>query len=312
MAPTMFSMKIHVFSSSLFFSMALGCISLENDKPSLNLATTSEQTFTPVPTTKKRGLTSYRFNGGTFKSEWLTCARQPTGTSAAKTNQKTPNLAIVMHGDQQGFDPSEFCDGWIAQAFLGEGYEVVGLNRPNYGASTGSADFAGEQGLVAMEQGYKAARRASANSDEQESPGVTLLWGYSSGATAAAYLSKQLSAATHLILGGGIYDIDLVQRTTRDGYLKREFATLRKRWGDDAFFDRSIALDPSGLPQRIALYHASGDQAVSIDQAEAFRDTLVSAGHRVTFQKLGDLDHHIPFSHHSKLLRVLARAALQL
>src|SRR5690606_17999703 len=108
-------------------------------------------------------LASYDYNGVKYQAEWIACGlKKPVAT------------ILVMHGDRAGYDPKDFCDGWIAQTFLAQEVEVIAVNRPGFGASTGKADFAGPQSIAAIAAGSREALQ-SAKSPHP----ISGAWGYS-------------------------------------------------------------------------------------------------------------------------------------
>src|SRR5690606_21246091 len=141
---------------------------------------------------------------------------------------------LAMHSDRAGFDAAQFCRGGIAQTVLAAHVAVVTVNRPGYGASTGTPDFSGPLSQAADAAGLKAAK---------VSPAVTGAWGYDTGATAAALLSRGLSGLQFLILGGGVYDMEETLATTQDAYLRKDIERIKSTGGNNAIEDRSIAYE---------------------------------------------------------------------
>ncbi len=271
------------------------CASLgQKIEPNLTISDTSEIDFAPVAFQPVDGVADYKFANMPYKAEWVNCriATKPKGT------------ILVMHSDRSGFEKGKFCNGWMAQTFLSQGFDVVTVNRPGYGASTGTPDFSGAQSLVAVPAGV-----ADALAKGKNQKPLTGVWGYDTGATAAALVSKKLSGVKFLILGGGIYDYEQAGKATQDSYLKKDIETIRATGGEKAIEDRSIAFDVSGLPKNIAMYHGKQDQTVSPADAKAFADSLESAGqYRVTFQVIDGVAHDIPWGHHRKILEVLVHS----
>jgi pimeloyl-ACP methyl ester carboxylesterase len=274
-----------------------GCATLspkKDDGADLSITQTSEIEFVTVSAQAVQGLADYKFAGADHKAEYIDCK-----VANAKAT------IILSHTDRAGFDTAKFCPGWIAQSFLSQGFDVIAVNRPGYGKSTGNPDFSGAQSLVAMEAGVNAAMAAAKNPHK---PGG--IWGYSTGVTGAALLARKLGNLKFMMLGAGVYDYDLTLSSTQDSYLKKDLEKIKETGGNKAIEDRSIAYDVSGFPKNVIIYHGRQDTAVSPDQAKSFSDSLESSEYHVTFQVLDGVTHNIPWVHHRKILEVLARSQL--
>lgn len=283
-----------IFAAVLTVALS-GCATLaEKDEPKLTISDTSEVEFAPVAFQPVEGLADYKVGTMPYKAEWMNCkATKPKAT------------ILVMHSDRAGFEKGKFCNGWVAQTFLSQSFDVITVNRPGYGASTGTPDFTGAQSLVAVP-----AAVADALAKGKNAKPVTGIWGYDTGATAAALVSRKLKGLKFLILGGGIYDFEEAYKVTKDSYLKKDIEAMRKTGGEKAIEDRSIAYDVSGLPHTISIYHGKQDVAVPPSQAKAFADSLESAGsYKVSFQVIDGVSHDVPWANHRKILEVLAHTA---
>lgn len=272
-----------------------GCATLaQKDEPNLTISDTSEVEFAPVAFQPVEGLADYKFANMPHKAEWVNCK----ATKAKAT-------ILVMHSEHAPFEKGKFCNAWVAQTFLSQSYDVISVNRPGYGASTGTPDVAGEQSLAAT-----TAAVADALAKGKNAKPVTGIWGYDTGATAAALASKKLKGIKFLILGGGVYDFDDADKQTKDGTLKKDIEGVRKAGGEKAIEDRSVAYDVAGLPPVISIYHGKQDTTVPPTQAKAFADSLESAGkYKVGFQVIDGVAHDIPWTNHRKILEVLALSA---
>jgi len=274
-----------------------GCASLGsgNQKDSgLTIANTSHVDFVPVTAEAFVGMSNYTFGADTHQVEFINCK-----IAAPKAT------IIAVHSDRAGFDVSKFCDGWIAQSFLSQGYDVIAVNRPGYGNSKGNPDFGGPQSIAALESGVKAAVRIGRNPHQPSG-----IFGFSTGVSSAAFLAKKMPELKFLILGSGVYDYEATLAETKDSYLKRDLKKIRDSGGNKAIEDRSIAYDVAGLPKKIVLYHGKQDTAVSPEQAKAFSDSLESSEYKVTFQILEGVSQDIPWMHHRQILEVIARSLL--
>lgn len=284
-----------IFIFILASGLSAGCASLsgEKDKGSeLTISHTSTVDFVPVVAEAFVGVANYEFGKTTHKVEFINCKIKDAKSTI-----------IAIHSDKAGFDVGRFCEGWIAQSFLSQGFDVVAVNRPGYGNSTGTADFTGKQSLTAMEQGVKAAVRIGHNAHQPAG-----IWGFSTGVTGAALLSKQITGLKFLILGSGVYDYDMTLADTKDTYLKKDLEKIKETGGNKAIEERSIAYDVSGLPKKIVIYHGKQDTAVSPEQAKSFSDSLESSEYQVTFQLIDGVSQDIPWTHHRSILEVLARS----
>ena len=248
--------------------------------------------FKPQAYTAAQGLVPFSYNKTIGHGEWMTC--KGSGTKAT---------ALIMHSDRAGYDKTKFCTGWIAQAFLASGYYVVALNRPGYGGSDGAPDFIGGASLVEISVVVPEAVAAA----RLPHP-LTTVWGFDSGAAAAALAAKHLKGIITIVLGGGIYDYDDALRTTVDDYLRADLAAIKRTGGEKAFEDRSVAYDLNGLPRNVIIYHGANDKVVPISQAKLFNDSLTSNGRfKVTYQVVVAQGHDLPWVYHRHLLEALLK-----
>jgi pimeloyl-ACP methyl ester carboxylesterase len=236
-------------------------------------------------------LTKYTFNGSTHEVETLTCV-----------HPQAKGSWLLMNRDMAGFNYQNFCLGWIAQSFLQGGYSVVGINRPGYGRSSGFSDFSGPQSLEALEQGI----RALPTSDDSLKNHVGI-WGYSSGSIAALYFAKKHAEIPRLILGAGIYDLEIVHKGTNDPGLKHEIDVVTAAAGEKAYEERSVSWDFNGLPKKVDLYHGSVDEVVPVSQATSFRNSLAAQEYEVSLQIIEKAGHQLPWLQHQQVIsRLLA------
>ena len=237
-------------------------------------------------------LVPYEFGGITYQAEYTACA-----LPAAKASW------VLMNRDQAGFNHENFCQGWIAQAFLLEGYSVIGINRPSFGQSTGAGDFAGARSQKAIETVM-----ATIGSKDETFKAIDGCWGYSSGAIAALFYAKKHPDIRRLALGGGIYDLEVVHKNTTDAFLKREIDSAVALQPDKAYEERSIAWDFQGLPKKLALYHGANDTVVPASQATSFRNSLAAQEFAVTFKLVSEASHELPWQQHQALIGELLKA----
>jgi hypothetical protein len=290
-------MRVSILQVFCFSLLSVGCASLggtQEKSTDLTITQTSHVEFTPVAAEAFVGMSNYQFGGATHQVEFINCK-----ISSPKST------IITVHSDRAGFDVSKFCEGWIAQSFLSQGFDVIAVNRPGYGNSKGSPDFGGAQSIAAMEAGVKSAARIGRNLHQTAG-----IFGFSTGVASAALLSKKMPNLKFLILGSGVYDYEAALADTKDSYLKRDLNKIKDTGGNKAIEDRSIAYDVEGLPKTIVIYHGKQDTAVPPEQAKAFSDSLKSSEYQVTFQILEGVNDDIPWMHHRQILEVIARSLL--
>jgi fermentation-respiration switch protein FrsA (DUF1100 family) len=260
----------------------------------LSLLTDSKTNIPLVEAFLLSGFSGYKLVGKQYRAQWLACS--------TSSSQKS---IIVMHGETKSFEQKDFCDSWYAQPFLSAGFAVIAVNRPGFGESTGKTDFSGTHSMAAISSGVAAA------SNMLKIKNARGIWGYGSGATAAAVFAKSKNAKSpsFLILGSGAYDLEETLEKTKDSSLKNQLEDLQKRFGDSSFDDRSIAYDVEGLPKKIFLYHGKKDTSIFPSQSKNFYDSLISSEYRVTLEVIKGVGHNIPNKVHQKILRVLAHSA---
>jgi hypothetical protein len=238
----------------------------------------------------KTGTVDYKFKNSNFKSQWVTC----TG------NTKDPFVALF--GTQDGVEAEKFCNDWMAQAALQNGLNVVAVNRPGKGQSSGKDDFGGPLSVAGALDGIKAAVGSNP---------LVGFWGYDTGTITATFTAKSFSGLKWLILGNGFYDLEVVERTSKSDAIIKTIAALKVSDGDLALEQRSIAWDTAKLPSRIALYHSRNDHIAPKAQADSFNDQLRTIQTKVTFDDIEGGDHDLLWQSHfqiaAKILKSLPR-----
>jgi pimeloyl-ACP methyl ester carboxylesterase len=259
----------------------------------ITITDTSSPPAKQLPGTPAAGVETYKHDNNSESVEWFVCK----GKDAPKAT------VVVHHSDNAGFSAQTFCSTWSTQVFLGKKVDVIGINRPGYGKSTGEPDLAGPQSLAAV----TAAMNKLDATKTLRAP-VVGYWGYGAGATMALISSKNKPDIKFIIAGGGVYDLEDARSSSQDAGIKAAVESIAAKDGEAGLEFRSVAWDPSGLPERIVLYHAKGDSVIPPAQAEAFRDSLASAKYKVTLQVIDGITHEIPEVHHQKILGVLAES----
>jgi len=289
--PRFLACSLTIIVASLAHSCTTPKLPSETNDSLVKITDTSHPaTLTVMANKATSGLADYQHGGKSFKAQWLSCER--TGGKG---------IVVLNHRDEAGFDDKKFCSGWIAQAILQGGFDVVAVNRPGFAGSTGRSDFAGPRSIAAIEAGVKAAIAANPRT-------VVGVMGYSSGAIAAAFYARKVPGIAWMMLGGGIYDLEAVAKETQSEYIRKEVAAIKKAEGDLAWENRSIAYDVSGLPKRIVLYHGKNDTAVPSAQAQSFRDSLASSEYHVNLDVIDGVAHSIEWAHHRQIIQVLMKS----
>jgi predicted esterase len=290
MRQPMFSTKILTANKISVFGLGtllLACASLsKDDQPKLEISAKPIAEFKEVKASGEEHKSNYKFGDKEYQVEWLVCRLA-----------KSRGAVIVTNRDQFGFDPNGFCRGWVAQAALAAGFNVIGVNRPGYGASTGSVEFAGAQSVAAIGAAVAAA--------ESLNPGIgdiRAIWGHSFGAIAAAQFARQSGKLAWLLIGSGIFDTEQTLASTADESIKDALNRVVANEGSAGHQPRSIIWDLQGYPANIIIYHGAVDTAVPIDRAEAFRDALASSGNRVEMSILPGVGHELTSHAHRELL----------
>ena len=140
---------------------------------------------------------------------------------------------------------------------------------------------------------------------------ATGIWGYSSGASAALFVSKTLKGLSWAIVGGGIYDLEDTSQKSQDSYIKREIEDVKASEGPKGLEDRSVAYDVAGMPKRIIVYHGKDDTSVPMAQANSFAETLNANEYQATMQVIDGVGHEIPASTHRQILDVLLHSVMK-
>ncbi len=212
------------------------------------------------------GLVDYTFSGHTFKAQWSRCTANEKGS-----------FVVIFHGSESLPIGDLLCGNWASQVVLKHGFNVIAVSRPSFLGSTGIADFAGPQSVAANVAGIAAAAAARP---------VTGYWGVEEGVIAAAFTAKVSKNVNWLLLGNGFYDLENVERSTKNESIKLAIQNQKKIEGDVALERRSIAWDSSNLPKIISLYHTTVNDDAQKTQADAFNDRLRTAQTKVYFDEV--------------------------
>jgi hypothetical protein len=279
-----------------FFGGMIGCAHWGHSSKGEPLSVETTTTGEPPKELEFKGqfgLASYKFKNSKgqiqdYSAEWLICeGKEPKGT------------VLITH-DNKGLSDQNFCRDWLAQALISKGYGVLAVQRPGFGKSNGVDDLAGPQSIAAILAAVKEAQ------SKVPFPQVRGAYAYGVGAIAVGQVAKKLGSLDFMIIGGGLFDLEDTLEKTSDLDLKKNITELKKRDGDRAIEDRSIAYDVSGFPKRVAIYHGKLDKSVPPSQAKAFSDSLESSGgYRISFQLIEGVSHEVAPQTHRKIVETL-------
>lgn len=277
---------------SSFLITQAGCVGSAKESATLGIEYASAPQLVQISAVTNSGLAKYTFGGQKHESEWLTCV----------SDSKVRGAFVLVNPDELALDANEFCEGWLAQTFLNEGFAILAVNRPGFGNSTGQKDFGGEQSVEAIH----AAMRVSQN-EVNELPALKGIWGCQWGAVAAAFAGKK-DTLDYLVIGNGIFDLESLQESSTGKLVRQDIETIVNVEGEDGVEVRSIAWDVEGLPKYVFLYHGRDNEEVSYRTAESFRDNLATAEYKVNLRVLDQIDYQLKDSVHSQIIQVTLRA----
>ncbi len=222
------------------------------------------------------------------KVQWFTCTQ---GANA-------PGI-MLLNAPAEAFQKNQVCQSPVASEFLNQGFNIVALNRPGQGESSGKETLGGEQALEGSlalitqlrNKGYK----------------IQGLWAYDEASLHGFRLAKNFPFS-FLIIGNGIYDWDETLKNSGDKPFVAHLQALQGRGTEAAMFaeQRSIAWDFSALPKHVFLYHNQGNLRVPVSQATAFKNSLAAGEFRVELLILDQEGHRIPTALHRGLVKKLA------
>ena len=255
---------VFLLTMQLFF---YGCVS--NLEGFSDLISIDEDDEELLAVTSKVGEFAYKFKEQESKAPYVVCEKE---------GLKSYFFLAVTGSKLETIDDS-YCKKGVSQGFLGAGYNIVAFALPGYSKATGTKDFGGEHSIASIE----AFMNGFSGPDKGQIHG---LWAYGEGSIAAFFHSKKHPRSPKLVVGGGIYDMENVARSTKHEELKVVMTQLFQKEGEAAFEKRSVSWDPSGLPQKVILYHAEKDEYFPKDGAVYFRDSLLSQGGKVSLSVL--------------------------
>lgn len=247
-----------------------------------------------VPADKQSGMQAYASDKKSFQAEWISCGiKSPVG------------LVYMVNTDAEAWNKDSFCQGWAAQAFLNGQYQVVGINLPGYGQSTGEKDGAGLQSAQAVAAVLRGGKQFGA--DKVNAVGI---WGYGLNGIAAAMGSKTAKSGTWLMLGNTVYDAEVTVRDAKDPKIAAALQQRVKAENDAAFERRSIAWDFDGLPKRVIMYHGNTNVAVPVQQVKTFRDTIAGQEYHAELMLLENSGQDLPNDLHASVLHKIIATQL--
>lgn len=273
-----------IFFFPIFLVLSCAHLAVDDISEPMGSANPNSKPIPPIDSRLLYGVADYQFEGSTYKAEWMACERSDSVASV-----------VVTSLDEHVLYEQGFCSQWFVQSFLSHKLDVIAVNQPGYGKSSGPKDFLGSNGLAALVAGITAGNTKGTKS-------LRGAWGYGSGAGVVALFAKSYAGLEWLILGGGTYDLDSVEKATSSTVLRDNISEMRKKHGDRVAEDRSVGYDASGLPKIVKIYHGEQDRVAPLEQARAFSDLLKSSGREVTLQVLSARDHDLVQDEHRQVL----------
>ena len=161
-------------------------------------------------------------------------------------------------------------------------------------------DFVGPLSIEAMES---AVAEYNAIEGAINKP-IVGIWGFSEGTIAASLLGRKLPHLKWLMMGGGIFDLDVALSNTKDKAFKDKLKKLKKL-SSSALSTRSVSYDVEGLPKQVILYHGAEDHVVPLEDIIAFQKTLSYMDIAVSLEIVGKEGHDIDSDDHAKLIQHL-------
>ncbi len=232
-------------------------------------------------------------NAQTFSAPYK-IAKKSESVEVFVCDNETANSVLLNHSDKSGWTAQNFCSSWVAQIFLKNGFNVIGVNRPGFGQSTGKKDLAGPRSSEAI----KTATTLGLSKLKTKSELVGS-WGLGSGGISAGLVARNFKSMKWVILGNTVYDFEQQLTNTKSKIFNPEMSQLKKIEGESAVENRSIAFEIEKLPKQIYLYHSATNEEVGISQMTQFVDSLTAQQFTVATttvesseQELNDVDQY--------------------
>lgn len=196
--------------------------------------------------------------------EWIIC----------KKNQNLPTF-VILNPPEKAFSAEGGCQESLFGPFLDANFNILAINRPGYGKSTGQEAFGDDKTLVSTTQALNDLRT-------KQSLEVQGLWAYGEASILGFRLAKKQNF-TYLIVGDGFYDWERTLKESEDEKWTHMLKEAVEIEGKDFAEKRSIAWDFEGLPSHVYLYHSHGNKKVPERHAQDFKNALATAGHKSSF-----------------------------
>ena len=170
-------------------------------------------------------------------------------------------------------------NGWESHARLmlptawhlaNQGYTVMVMSLPGYGLSSGSADLGGPRSLAAVEHALNLLRR----SENVDSTRVAV-WGTAQGAITALQLAAKRPDLKAVLGESGLYDLEVVERTTSSEDMRRMIA---QEAGPKGGWKRRSATAIRHLKIPVMLLHGEYDTVAPLSQANDYVTHLKAEG----------------------------------
>jgi dipeptidyl aminopeptidase/acylaminoacyl peptidase len=173
-----------------------------------------------------------------------------------------------------------------ALAFAQAGYACLAVSQPGYGGSDGPPDFVGPATIAALAAGWQQLGELGFVAAQRR--GIV---GYSRGALAAALLAERLDGVGAVVLGAGVYDLQLAYDESTSEMIRQNM--LAESGMTPAAVDaRPPARHLETLAAPVLILHGTQDVNAPVSQAYLLRDRLTQLGKQFEIQ-LFDSEHSI-------------------
>jgi dipeptidyl aminopeptidase/acylaminoacyl peptidase len=201
---------------------------------------------------------------------------------------------IFLHGHQEGPRPGarDFVQWGVLDRFAGRGYLAVAVSQPDYGNSTGPADFCG-----AFTQHAVSAVIARLRSDGSVSPGRIVIEGISRGALVAGLIAASDASIAGIVLISGLYDLPAFVADPKSSPTKTSVVnSIRQETGgaDEALRARSVLNSAKNIKAAALILSGAKDDRTDPDQARRLAEEITRHGGSARAIIYPDLGHRIP------------------
>ncbi|MBF0440937.1 MAG: hypothetical protein HQK54_03445, partial [Oligoflexales bacterium] len=253
---------------------------------------TKTQNSIHIKASEGHGISHFKDNKKQFDGEWYYCYLKDIN-----------KIYLVVQSQDFSFGSDSVCDHWLPQVFIRNKYNVIVITEPGVGKSNAKNDFGGPF----VKKSFSAQLAGFINGYGSVDGKVAGIWAYGQGVIAASNYAKTTKGISRLILGGGVYDLQLLYKTASNIDLKKNLEVLSKEQGEKFFEERSIAWDIEGLPSKINLYHGKNDNIFPSSQSSSFRDALAIGERKVSLQIIENEGHVLTPQIHEQLIEKILK-----